>query len=152
MAKISRRLLSHLTALVIAGASGETASAAASDAAADESAELDADTAASQLGRTVALTLGEMRPLSATHFATTWALSNEPLRRAAIAHSLEWAFPLFGDDAILDHLSRDRDPEIRAAVARAAWVRRRTTLDLGVLERLASDPDPEVRAIANRAI
>ncbi|HTR52222.1 MAG TPA: hypothetical protein VMJ10_16020 [Kofleriaceae bacterium] len=151
MAKISRRLLSHLTALVIAGASGETASAA-TDACADESADLDVDIAASQLGRTVAITLGEMTPLAATHFATTWALSGEPLRRAAIAHSLEWAFPLFGDDAILDHLSRDVSPEVRAAVARAAWIRRRSSADLGVLERLADDPDPEVRAIATRAL
>ena len=151
MTKISRRLLSQLTALVIAGASGETASAAA-DATADESSELDVDAAASQLGRTLAITLGDMKPLAATHLATTWALSGEPLRRSAIAHSLEWAFPLFGDNAILDHLSRDGNPEIRAAVARAAWIRRRTSLGLGVLERLANDPDPEVRAIANRAI
>ena len=150
MPKIPRRLLTHLTALVLAGASGETASAA--DSSLDESAELDADAAASQLGRTVAITLGDMRPLSATHFATTWALSEDPLQRSAIAHSLEWAFPLFGDGAILEHLSHDGNPEIRAAVARAAWVRRRAGGDLGVLARLSHDPDPEVRAIALRAI
>ncbi|HEY1553782.1 MAG TPA: hypothetical protein VGF94_03055 [Kofleriaceae bacterium] len=153
MPKIPRRLLTHLTALVLAGASGETASAAAaSDTTIDEAAELDADAAASQLGRTVAITLGDMRPIAATHFATSWALSDDSLQRSAIAHSLEWAFPLFGDGAILEHLSHDRNPEIRAAVARAAWVRRRAGGDLGVLARLSHDPDPEVRAIALRAI
>ena len=44
----------------------------------------------------------------------------------AVARSLEWMFPLLGDSIIIDHLSRDADPEIRAATARAAWIRRST--------------------------
>ncbi len=103
------------------------------------------------LGRSLANALGELKPLSATHLATCWALSDDPLRRAAVAHALEWAFPLFADAAILEHLSYDADPLIRAAVARGAWVRRRGAGDGGVLARLSHDPDPDVRSIATRA-
>jgi hypothetical protein len=60
-------------------------------------------------------------------------------------------FPLVGDSIIIDHLSRDADPEIRAATARAAWIRRSTGGDPGVLERLTHDSDPEVRSIALHA-
>jgi hypothetical protein len=170
MRKVSlRRLLSKLTVLALASSPAAATAGpapseqrAAADADADADADLDAELpidrehldprdAAMLLGRTLAQALAEMRPISATHLATTWALSNHPLRRAGIAHALEWAFPVFGDDVILDHLSRDPDPMIRCAVARAAWVRRRSGGDLGVLARLAGDPDPDVRAIASRA-
>jgi len=112
---------------------------------------LDAGDAASALGRSLALALGGMRPLSATHLAATWSLSNDPIRRLAVAHALEWAFPLVGDALVLDHLSHDGDPAIRIAVARAAWARRHTGGDPGVLARLSHDPDPQVRAIAASA-
>jgi hypothetical protein len=49
---------------------------------------------------------------------------------------------------VIEHLSHDPDPQIRAACARAAWIRRATGGDLGVLDRLARDPEPEVAAIA----
>jgi hypothetical protein len=101
--------------------------------------------------RDLALELSSMKPIAATHLATTLALSPDLARRAAIAKALEWEFPLFGDGAILDHLSRDESPAIRAACARAAWVRRARGGDLGVLARLADDPDPDVRSIATRA-
>lgn len=112
---------------------------------------LDEGDAASALGRSLALALGGMRPLSATHLAATWSLSNDPVRRLAVAHALEWAFPLVGDALVLDHLSHDGDPAIRIAVARAAWARRQTGGDPGVLARLSHDPDPQVRAIAASA-
>ena len=99
------------------------------------------------MGRGLALTLSELPALEAAHVATGWALSPERNRRAAIAQALEWTFPLGPDALIIEHLSRDVDPRIRASVARAAWVRRETR----VLLRLADDPDPEVRAIAARA-
>ena len=99
----------------------------------------------------LALALGRLRPLEATHLASSWALADDPVRRSAVANALEWMFPLVGDDLVLDHLSRDRDPKIRFACARAAWVRRSTGGDHGVLDRLADDPDPEVRAIAIKA-
>lgn len=104
--------------------------------------------AAALLGRNLAIALERMRPLEATHVAASWALSLDPLRRHGIARALEWQFPLVGDDLVLDHLSREGDPAIRAACARAAWIRRAAGGDPGILDRLASDPDPEVAAIA----
>jgi len=105
--------------------------------------------AAMMLGRQLAQTLSEQAPLDATHLASTWALSEAPVRRGAIAHALEWVFPLLGDDLVLDHLSRDPDPAIRRAVARAAWARR-PTVGTAIVDRLSADPDPEVRAVARR--
>lgn len=104
--------------------------------------------AAALLGRNLAIALERMRPIEATHVATSWALSADSLRRVGVARALEWAFPLVGDDLVIDHLSRDPDPAIRAACARAAWIRRATGGDPGVLDRLADDIDPDVRAIA----
>jgi hypothetical protein len=154
MHRISLRRLLAVLAL-----SGSPTAAAAQAA---PTAELDADIpidrehvdtcdAAAMLGRQLAHTLETQAALEATHLASTWALSEDPLRRLAIAHALEWDFRLVGDDIVLDHLSRDRDPEIRRAVARAAWMRRARGADVGILERLARDPDPEVRAIAGPA-
>jgi hypothetical protein len=150
-----RRFLSKLTALAIAGAptAGANAAVASSDAEQSEHAE-DATTTVSTDpcdGRVLAHAIAEMTPLAATHLATTWALSDDPVRRTAIALALEWSFPLFGDGAVIEHLSYDNDPSIRAACARAAWARRTTGGDHGVLDRLAHDPDPEVRSIATRA-
>src|SRR6185436_16181258 len=160
-----RRLLSKLTALAlttsaIAPAGAEPMREAPqldvddSDLDADltiDREHLDAHDAASALGRSLALALGEMRPLVATHLAATWTLSSDPLRRLAVAHALEWNFPLVGDALVLDHLSYDGDPAIRAAVARAAWARRQAGGDTGVLARLSADPDPAVRAVAAAA-
>ncbi len=158
MRKISlRRLLSKLTVLALASSPAANAAATAdacdecSDDARIDHEQVDPRTAAAMLGRSLANALGEMRPLAATHLASTWALSEDPLRRAAIAHALEWTFPLLGDADIIEHLSYERDPHIRAACARAAWARRASGGDPGVLARLARDPDAEVRAIAVRA-
>jgi hypothetical protein len=165
MPKISlRRLLSKLTVLALTAAPAVASaqrpvnaqSAFEDDADLDPSLSIDREhldcgDAATMLGRSLAHALTEMRPLAATHLAATWALAGDPLRRAAIAYALEWAFPLVGDSLVLDHLSYDPEASIRAATARAAWVRRATGGDLGVLARLADDPDPDVRAIAARA-
>jgi hypothetical protein len=168
MSKVSlRRLLTKLTALAL---STSVAPATADpvrdvpglDATDTDDADLDASLsidrehvdphdAASALGRTLAMALGELRPLTATHLVATWSLSGDPLRRLAVAHALEWAFPLVGDALVVDHLSRDPDPEIRAAAGRAAWARRATGGDLGVIARLSHDPDPGVRAVASSA-
>lgn len=104
--------------------------------------------AAALLGRGLAIALERFEPLEATHVASSWALSPDPLRRVGIARALEWSFPLVGDALVIEHLSHDPDPQIRAACARAAWIRRATGGDLGVLDRLARDPSPEVAAIA----
>jgi hypothetical protein len=175
MSKVSlRRLLSKLTALALSTSAVGPAAADPRREPAGASGPGDADTsdtddrdldpslaidrgqvelreAAVALGRSLALALGELRPLAATHLAATWSLSEDPLRRLAVAHALEWTFPLVGDALVIDHLSRDADPAVRAASARAAWVRRRTGGDMGVLARLSDDPDPQVRAIAASA-
>lgn len=166
MSKVSlRRLLSKLTALAL---STSAVGVAAAQPAPDQSgldiedSELDAslsidpgplDTqdAAAALGRSLAMALSQLRPLSATHLAATWCLSDDALRRLAVAHALEWTFSLVGDALVIDHLSRDDDPAIRAASARAAWARRVTGGDPGVLARLSRDPDPRVRAVAASA-
>jgi hypothetical protein len=178
MSKVSlRRLLSKLTALAlstsavgpaVAASRGPEADIAAADPGeAGEAADLDdrdfdaslpidrehldARDAACMLGRGLALALGDLRPLSATHLVATWSLSSDVVRRLAVADALEWTFPLVGDSLVIDHLSRDGDPQIRAAAARAAWSRRGTGGDLGVLARLTLDPDPTVRAVADSA-
>jgi hypothetical protein len=143
-----------LAVLALSGSPG------AASAAATPSAELDADVpidrenldpcdAASMLGRQLAHALCEQAPLEATHLATTWALSEDPLRRIALAHALEFPFRLVGDDVVLEHLASDPEAKVRAAVARAAWVRR-PTLGTDIVDRLTADPDPEVRSIARR--
>lgn len=149
-----RRLLSRLTAIALT-TSAIPASAAPAERELEEltEAEIDrehveTDDAALALGRGLARALGEMRPLAATQLAATWSLSDDPLRRLALGVALEWAFPLVGDALVIDQLSRDPDPAIRCAAARAAWIRRPSGGDLGVLDRLADDPDPQVRSVA----
>lgn len=153
MPKISlRHLVAKLTVLALATGAATTAHASITVDATPEldasltldRGHLDADDAAATLGRSLALALVGMRPLSATHLVATWALSDEPVRRHAVACALEWTFPLVGDVEAIEHLARDPDPTIRAAVARAAWMRRTPH----VLHRLVTDPDPYVRDIA----
>ena len=164
-----RRLLSRLTVLVLSGAPVASASPTRdaprvrSDDARSEDDDKDLDDtpidredvgrneAAALLGRNVAMALSQLPPLDGIHLATSWAISEDPIRRAAIARALEWTFPLVADSVIIDHLSRDPDPTTRAAAARAAWVRRASGGDDGVLDRLVYDPDLEVRSIALRA-
>jgi len=159
MPKVSiRRLLTRLAALALTTSVAMPAAAAASPIDAELTADVPVDRehideldAAAALGRGLALALAEMRPLDATHLASTWALSEHHVRRLAVAHALEWTFKLVGDDLIIEHLSRDTDPVIRKEIARAAWVRRAAGGDPGVLVRLADDPDPAVRSVALRA-
>lgn len=162
-----RRLLWKLATIALSTAPA-TALAASTAAAADQARrpdledELETDVpidreqlaptdAAAALGRSLALALEKLRPLSATQLVSTWSLSDDPVRRLAIANALEWQFRLVGDAVAIDHLARDADPEIRAAAARAAWARRATGGDVGVIARLADDPDPIVRAVAHAA-
>jgi len=152
-------MLSRLTALALTtSAVGPTSAATIRGSGfedeLDEDLEIDhehveARDAATALGRGLAIALTEMRPLAATQLAATWSLSTDRLRRLALGVALEWTFPLVGDALVIDHLARDPDPAIRAAAARAAWIRRPTGGDLGVLDRLADDPDPMVRAVAS---
>lgn len=151
-----RGLLARLTTLALTtGALNTAAASPATDRELDDLTEpeidrecVEPDEAAVALGRGLALALGEMRPLAATQLAATWSTSPDDLRRLALANALEWTFKLVGDGLVIDQLSRDADPAIRAAAARAAWIRRASGGDLGVLDRLAEDPDPVVRSVA----
>lgn len=162
-----RRLLWKLATIALSTAPA-TSSAVAATAAVDQSRgpdieddlesdvpidreQLAAGDAAAELGRSLALALEKLRPLAATQLASTWSLSDDPVRRLAVANALEWQFRLVGDAVVIEHLASDPDPEIRAAAARAAWARRATGGDAGVLVRLAEDPDPIVRGVAHAA-
>jgi hypothetical protein len=176
MSKVSlRRLLTRLTAIalstsVVGPASAADTNVPTSSASSQRSTDgdddddldltgdlvidpdhIDPEDAAAALGRGLALAVHRMRPISATHLVATWALSEDPVRRLAVAHSLEWTYRLVGDGTVLDHLSHDPDPAIRAEVARAAWSRLGSASGIhGVLARLSEDPDPAVRAVAQR--
>jgi hypothetical protein len=161
-----RRILSRLTAIALStSAVGPAAAEVRTESSCSDddhdcalAAELTIDReymdppdAAAALGRSIAMAIAGLRPLDATHLVTTWALAEDPVRRLAIAHSLEWSFRLVGDALVIEHLSNDPDPAVRTAIARAAWARRATLGDAGVLARLAEDPDPEVRTVARGA-
>lgn len=153
-----RSLVSKVTALAISATAIGVANAEprldaelTADAPIERDLVSDEREAAFVLSRGLAVAFTELRPLTATHLAASWALSEDPLRRRAVAHALEWMYPLVGDALVIDHLSRDDDPTIRAAAARAAWIRRSTGGDAGVLSRLAGDPDPDVRAVVAMA-
>jgi len=108
---------------------------------------IESEDAAIALGRGLALAMQRMRPIEAMHVASTWSLSADATRRLAVAHSLEWEFPLPAHDVVLDHLSRDPGTAVRVAAARAAVARHTDE----VLDRLAVDTVPEVREIARTA-
>jgi hypothetical protein len=101
-----------------------------------------------EAGQPLALALADLAPLDATAAACELALSPEVSRRLAIASALEWSFALVGDDFLVDHLIADRDPQVRRAAARAAWIRGMLGADRRRLARLAADPDPAVRFVA----
>ena len=156
VSKVSlRRVLARLTALALSVAPGAANARAVEETELRELEDdreidresLDVAAAAGALGRGLAVALSELRPLAATQLAATWSLSNDPVRRLAVGIALEWPFALVGDALVIDHLARDPSSEIRAAAARAAWIRQQTS----VLERLGEDADPIVRAIAHAA-
>jgi len=104
------------------------------------------------VARELAVRLAELPPLRAMGAAADLALSPEAPERLALAGALAWEFPLVGDQTVIDHLSRDPAADVRAAAARAAWMRRTPQLDTDVLRRLLGDEDPEVRNAAWLAI
>jgi hypothetical protein len=93
-----------------------------------------------------------MHPLDATRTAATAALSDRSEVRCALGEALTWVFPLVGAGLVIDHLSRDGEPGVRFAAARAAHARRAAGGDDGVLARLSHDPDPTVAQVAILAL
>jgi HEAT repeat protein len=100
----------------------------------------------------LAQALSELPSIESMGVAAELALSPELRERLALAQALAWSFPLPGESAVIEHLAGDPTPEVRAAAARAAWVRRSSHLDVRVLHRLLGDDDPEVRAAAWLAV
>jgi CheY-like chemotaxis protein len=71
----------------------------------------------------LAVELERMDPFDATAFAATAALAPEVRVRHLLAEALASPFRLVGDDVVLDHLSVDPDPDVRATAHQAAIVR-----------------------------
>jgi hypothetical protein len=145
-----RRLFGRLTAATLGAASIAAVPADLDPPGLELPHSDDADPRHAAAAHWLAVSLERMAPLAATHTACRWALSSDPGQRLTMASALEWTFPLLGDGSIIDHLSRDPAPDVRAAAARAAWVRHALVGD-EVLARLASDPAPEVREVAQLA-
>lgn len=140
-----RAIVSNLTLASLATAS--PALAATTDAA-----PADSDEARVDPSRSLALQLSHLPSIESMGVAAELALSPDHHERQQLAEALAWSFPLAGESAVIEHLSRDPAPEVRGAAARAAWVRRSPQLDREVLHRLLGDADPEVRAAAWLAI
>ena len=111
-----------------------------------------ADASLDELAHRLAACLTDLPPLVAAGATAELAMSPNVADRAALAQALAWVFPLPTDDVLIDHLADDPAPQVRAAVARAAWTRRTALGDTGIVRRLLGDADPEVRAAAWLAV
>lgn len=154
-----RAILSRVTVATLAttgAAAGSGADLAAPSRAIDD-ATIERDRATSPamqeaIARELAARLARLPPIRAMGAAAELALSPEAPERLAIAGALAWEFPLVGDQTVIEHLSRDPAATIRAATARAAWIRNTHQRDTEVLRRLLGDDDPEVRDAAWLAV
>lgn len=151
-----RAILSRVTVATIATTSTAAAAAEpAADVASAPAGEHDRATSPAMqevIARELAARLAHLPPLRAMGAAADLALSPEAPERLAIAGALAWKFPLVGDQTMIEHLSRDPAANVRAAAARAAWLRRSNHLDTEVLRRLLGDDDPDVRNAAWLAV
>lgn len=145
-----RAILSRVTVATLATTGA--AAAAPTDAPAPEPDRSHSRALQETVARELAAKLSQLPPLHQMGAAADLALSPETPERLALAGALSWEFPVVGEQALLDHLSRDPEAGVRAATARAAWIRRATQLDTQVLHRLLGDDDPEVRAAAWLAV
>jgi len=101
--------------------------------------------------------LMQMSPLERVDLVAGWATSSSPHLRLAIARTLRHlpARPSIpGSITAIEHLADDPDPSVRAAVAEAAWLRRRESPArlIAVLHRLADDDNLFVREAARLAL
>jgi hypothetical protein len=95
-----------------------------------------------------------MSRVERTELISSWASSPDPAVRLAIARALRYTVPALGSHTAIEHLARDRDPQVRLVIAEAAWLRRREARDrlIAVLAGLADDADPMVREVARLAL
>ena len=100
------------------------------------------------------VTLEAVSELDRVGIIAGWAVSSSPRARLAIARALRHVPPTVGATTAIEHLARDPDPEVRVAIAEAAWLRRREDPArlIAVLHRLTDDPEPFVREVAHLAL
>ena len=100
------------------------------------------------------VTLESVSEMDRVGIIAGWAVSSSPRARLAIARALRHVMPTVGAITAIEHLARDVDPQVRVAVAEAAWLRRREDPArlIAVLHRLSDDPEPFVREVAHLAL
>lgn len=101
--------------------------------------------------------LAMMPTIERTELVSSWSLSRSPYLRLAMARALRHlsTHPRTpGTITAIEHLARDPDPSVRAAIAEAAWLRRREDPGrlIGVLHVLAEDDHLFVREVARLAL
>jgi hypothetical protein len=111
-------------------------------------------TARQALADTLTASLERMSPIERTHAIASAALSPEVDERVAIARALKRPLPIVGAMSVIEHLARDPAPEVRAAAAAAAWLRRSQARVhyTSLLQRLSLDRDEAVREVARLAL
>ncbi len=88
----------------------------------------------------------------------TWALSEDPDERLALARALTWATPVFVADLVLEQLAQDQTVAVRAAAlaAVAKHFHENSAAYARIVTQCADDPDRNVqklaRALLSRAL
>ncbi|HLU67794.1 MAG TPA: hypothetical protein VKZ63_16030 [Kofleriaceae bacterium] len=93
-------------------------------------------------------------PIEQVELVAGWSSSPSPHLRLAIARALRLARPITGSISAIELLAGDRDPDVRVAIAQAAWLRRKEAPArlIAILHRLAGDPHRHVREVARLAL
>lgn len=80
----------------------------------------------------------------------TWALSEDPDERLALARALTWSTPVFVADLVLEQLAQDETPAVRAAAlaAVAKHFHENSATYSRIVTQCAGDPDANVQKLA----
>lgn len=80
----------------------------------------------------------------------SWALSEDANERLALARALTWSTPVFVADLVLEQLTRDETPAVRAAAlaAVAKHFHENSTVYARIVAQCADDPDRNVQTLA----
>ncbi|HKY36539.1 MAG TPA: hypothetical protein VJN18_11405 [Polyangiaceae bacterium] len=84
----------------------------------------------------------------------TWALSEDPDERLALARALTWSTPVFVADLVLEQLAQDPTPVVRAAAlaAVAKHFHENSATYARIVRQCTSDPDRNVQKLARALI
>ncbi len=84
----------------------------------------------------------------------TWALSEDPDERLALARALTWSTPVFVADLVLEQLAQDSTAVVRAAAlaAVARHFHENSVAYARIVTQCTSDPDPNVQKLARALI